>query len=100
MIVGARELGAAINRHSQKVSTLVLNRSAAGLDMDLRVTPLPAKLVLTSPPTLGCTFCIIVGKSTGGRRLLHPFGSRISWMAPVVATTPWRSQISQIRNIF
>jgi hypothetical protein len=51
MIVGARELGAAINRHSQKVSTLVLNRSAAGLEMDLRVTPLPApKLVLTSPP--------------------------------------------------
>jgi hypothetical protein len=39
---------------SQNVSTLVLNRSAAGLEMDLRLAPLPApKLVLTSPPYPG-----------------------------------------------
>ena len=54
MIGGASELLTAVGHHRHRVFAQVLNRSAAGLETDLRVVSLPApRLVLTSPPYPG-----------------------------------------------
>jgi len=54
MIIGARELAAAVGRHHKLPTIRVLNRSSAGLETDVFVTQLPPpKLVVTSPPYPG-----------------------------------------------
>jgi hypothetical protein len=54
MLAGARELRAAVRRHSRFPTVRVLNRSAAGLEEDPRLTDCTApRLILTSPPYPG-----------------------------------------------
>jgi hypothetical protein len=54
MIAGARQLCAIVQPHRGLARIFVLNRSAAGLENDPRVSFLPSpKLVLTSPPYPG-----------------------------------------------
>ena len=54
MIAGARELRSAVSRYPRLPTVRVLNRSAAGLEQDLRLVDcIPPTLILTSPPYPG-----------------------------------------------
>ena len=53
-VVGARQLSVAVKHHHSRPTVRILNRSAAGLEDDDRLTRGPApKLVVTSPPYPG-----------------------------------------------
>jgi hypothetical protein len=74
MIEGARDFQAAVTRHTITPEALVLNRSAAGLEDDERVTALRApRLVVTSPPYPGVHVLYHRWQVGGGRETAAPF---------------------------
>ncbi len=90
LVEGARDLRAAVKGNGRRPLIGVLRRSVIGLENDTRLhdgrTP---RLVLTSPPYPGCTYCTTAGKWTAEKKRHYPSSLQTNSMALSVAIIRW-----------